>query len=98
MTTFDARVRLRLLTKRTRQIKPIADARAKPLRVVDALRTTIVTLSVVRKDRRDGIEWTVDFKIEETLLVFHLLVRDSVEGWNQSEATHVCVARVTLVE
>jgi len=37
-------------------------------------------------------------KIEETLLVFHLLVRDSAEGWNQSEATHVAFARVTLDE
>jgi len=30
--------------------------------------------------------------------VFHLLVRDSVEGWNQSEVIHVAFARDTLVE
>src|SRR5215218_6549424 len=53
-----ARARLRLVTKRARQIELVADSRTKALRVVDTLRTTIVALPVVREDRRDGVEWT----------------------------------------
>src|SRR5215213_3461492 len=53
-----ARRRLRLVTKRARQIELVADSRAKTLRVVDALRATIVALSVVREDCRDRVEWT----------------------------------------
>src|SRR6185436_3331205 len=49
---------LPLVTKRARQVELITDARTMTLRAVDTLRTTIVQLSVVRKDRRDGIEWT----------------------------------------
>ena len=58
MTALETRARLRLVTKSSRQIKLVADSRTKTLRVVDALRATIVALSVVREDRRDRIEWT----------------------------------------
>ena len=58
MTALDTRARLRLVTISSRQIKFVADSRTKTLRVVDALRATIVALSVVREDGRDRVEWT----------------------------------------
>src|SRR5262249_42184632 len=55
---FHARGRLRLVAVSACQVELVSDTRTQTLRVVDALRTAIVALSVEGENGGDRVEWS----------------------------------------